>query len=214
MSTLLTLRSKLRAELKIDPSGRIWNDSTLNEYVNDAVSQIQSDGNFDWSMCDATHTDATAIGTSDYALPDNFVRMEGQTFLYDGGQLRPQTYNYLYVNGYFLVSGSPSYYAIRDNKVWLAATPDAIKNISFLYRKRLDEMATDAADSGMPIEFDTAIVKYAAYRAWSPIEGRENKAVASMQDYNEIMKGIFAQYLGRYQDENFQFQYETVNTTL
>ncbi|CAN8139410.1 hypothetical protein THIOSC13_1420002 [uncultured Thiomicrorhabdus sp.] len=43
-SSLATLRSKLRTQLKIDPGKNIWSDATLDLYINNAYSQIQRDG--------------------------------------------------------------------------------------------------------------------------------------------------------------------------
>jgi hypothetical protein len=43
-STRLQLRNKVRTdELKIDPTGRIWSDDTLNNFINIAYLRIQED---------------------------------------------------------------------------------------------------------------------------------------------------------------------------
>jgi hypothetical protein len=211
MSTLLTLRGKLRTEIKIDPSGRIWTDSTLNAAINQAVNQLQQDGDYMWHFNDGVNTEPTVIGQSAYTLPSNFVRLELGSLLYDGGQLHPKTYNELWVDGLTTATnGTPSYYALRGTSLYLAQPPDAIKTLTYLYRTKLTAMSADANDSGVPDAFDIALVKWAAYLCWSTIEGRSDKAVAAAQDYQEAMKGLNAQYLGRRQDENYQFQYETI----
>jgi hypothetical protein len=46
MSTLSVLRSRVRAETKKDPNGKVWSDSEVNNAVNQAVFQIQSDTSF------------------------------------------------------------------------------------------------------------------------------------------------------------------------
>jgi hypothetical protein len=43
MSTLSELRIKSRKEIKIDPNGKIWGDAEMNDYINDAIFQVQKD---------------------------------------------------------------------------------------------------------------------------------------------------------------------------
>lgn len=210
MSTLATLTAKLRTELKIDPNARVWNDVTLARNVNDAVRQIESDGNFDWHFNDAENTEATVVGQAAYPFPDNFVRLEADTVLYDSGQLQPIDYNYAWKAKYFATNGTPSVFAVRGANLYLGLRPSAIKNLTYLYRAKLTEMALAADDSGLPAEFDTAAVKWAAYLCWSTIEGKENKAIAAAQDYQEAMKGLFAQYLGRRAQNEYRFNVEKI----
>lgn len=211
MSTLLQLRDKLRTELKIDPNGRIWTDSTLNGYINQAVNQIQQDGDYNWHFNDSVNSESTVIGQAAYALPSNFVRLEGGSVKYDNNEISPQSYNYLWANNYFDNNGTPNQYALRGDSLYLASKPDSIKTLTYLYRSKLATMAADGTDSGMPNSFDILVTKWAAYLAWSTIEGRADKAVAAAQDYQEAIKGLNAQFLGRRDDSYFQFQYETIN---
>jgi hypothetical protein len=210
MSTLLELRSKLRTEIKIDPNGRIWTDTALNGYINQALNQIQQDGDYNWHLNDGTRTENTVIGQSAYTLPTNFVRIESGSLKYDNGELMPRSYNYLWTNNYFDDNGTPVFYALRGTSLYLAQKPDAIKVLTYLYRSKLDTLTVDATDSGLPTEFDILVTKWAAYLAWSTIKGRADKAVAAAQDYQEAIKGLNAQYLGRRLEENFTWQFETI----
>jgi hypothetical protein len=209
MSTLTTLRSKLRSELKIDPNGKIWSDGTLNGAINQAVSQIQQDGNHDWHFNDNEHSIPTVINQSAYALPDTFVRLEEGTIEYDGDQLNPADYGWLKRRDLTTTSGQPSYYALRNANIYLGYRPNAIKTLEFTYRSALTAMSSDATDSGMPSTFDQALIKYAAYLCWSPIEGRSDKAQMALREYNQMMEGLFAQYLGRRDESNFNMAFET-----
>lgn len=209
MSDLQTLRSKLRSELKIDPNGRIWNDTVLNRAINDAVGQIESDGNYDWHFNNAENNENTVIGQSGYDLPDNFVRLEADTVLFDSHELYPIDYNFGWKNNYFSTSGTPSSFAIWANKIYLGKNPDQIKTLKYLYKKKQTAMTADANDSGLPSEFDLPCVKWAAYLCWGTIEGKENKSISSAQDFQEAMKGLFAQYLGRRDKNEFSFAIET-----
>lgn len=210
MSTLITLRGKLRTELKIDPNGRVWNDSTLDNALNDAVLQIESDGNFDWHFNNAENSESSVVSQAGYDLPDDFVRIENDAVLYDSGEIRLMDYNYAWKNKYFETDGTPSIFSIWANKIYLGFRPNSIKTLKYLYKKKLTEMTADANDSGLPNEFDTAIVKWAAYLCWSSIEGKENKGISAAQDYQEAMKGLFDQFLGRREQNSYNFNIETI----
>jgi hypothetical protein len=208
MSDLQTLRSKLRSELKIDPNGRIWNDTVLNRAINDSIGQVESEGNYDWHFNNAENSESTVIGQSGYDLPDNFVRLEADTVLYDSASLRPIDYNFGWKNKYFTTSGTPSSYSVWGDKIYLAKMPDSIKSLQYLFKKKQTAMVADSNDSGLPSEFDLSVIKWAAYLCWSTIEGKENKSISAAQDFQEAMKGLFAQYLGRREQNNYSFGIE------
>lgn len=209
MSNLQTLISKLRTELKIDPNGRVWNDTTLERAIGDAIDQIESDGNYDWHFNNAENSENTVIGQSGYDLPDNFVRLENDTVLYNSAELYPIDYNFGWKNNYFSTNGTPSNFALWGDKIYLGKAPDAIQTLKYLYKKKQTPMVALSDDSGLPSGFDTACIKWAAYLCWSTIEGKENKAISAAQDYQEAMKGLFAQYLGRRDSNTYSFGIET-----
>lgn len=209
MSTLANLRGNLRTELKIDPNGRIWNDATLNGYLVEAVNQIQQDGNYDWHFNDAEGSDNTVASQTSYDLPTDFVRLEYDTVKINGVSMQKADYRWLWRDKLFDSTGDPTFYALRGTKIYFALTPDTGgDSITYLYRKKLATMSADTDDSGLDTEFDNALVKWAAYLAWSTVEGRENKGIAAAQDYQEAMKGCFTQFLGRRDDANFQMSFE------
>jgi len=210
MSTLETLTAKLRTELKIDPNGRIWNDATLARALNDAVGQIESDGNFDWHFSTAENTENTVVGQAWYDLPDNFVRLEADTVMYNGAEIDPIDYNYAWKAGFFDTNGTPSVYSVWGDKMYLGLRPSEIKALKYLYKKKQALMTIITSDSGLPVGFDLPITKWAAYLCWSTIEGKENKAISAAQDYQESMKAMFAQYLGRREQNNINFGIETI----
>jgi hypothetical protein len=47
--------------------------------------------------------------------------------------------------------------------------------------------------------------------SWSDIQGREDKAIQSMQNYKEIMEGLYSQYLEGRDDADLSFKFETIN---
>lgn len=212
MATRSTYRSRLRTELKIDPSGRIWSDSTLNNNIQQAVYQVQQDGNYDWPFNDATNTTATVVSTATYNLPTAFVRIEAGTVKWNAQQLIPADFRWLTANNQSLaVDGNPSYYYLRGSTIGLFQRPNAIQNLTYLYRGKLADFSDDVTDNGMPNEFTEAISQYAAYLTWSDVEGRGDKAIESLQNYKQVLEGLNDQFLGARRDEsNFGFGFEVV----
>ena len=89
-TTLATLRSNLRTELKIDTKKNVWTDDTLDGYINDAYMQVQKDGDYDWRQnIGITQTLTIVGGTAEYALPADFVRIT--LVMFDGFTLREIT---------------------------------------------------------------------------------------------------------------------------
>lgn len=209
MATTLTLyKDRLRAELKIDPNGRVWSDTSLTRALNDALEQIEQDGNFDWPFNDGEVSDSTVIDQAAYALPTDFVRVELDGVKYNKKELTSASYNWLYKQNYFDQSGNPVYYALRGDNIYFAQKPSEVQTYEVLYRKKLTTMSANSDDPGLPTEFDHAMTKWAAYILWSTIEGRENKAISAAQDYQEAIKGLFDQYLGTRDDVNYNMSFE------
>ncbi len=205
------IRDRLRInELKIDPNARVWSDSALNANIKTARERIQQDGGYDWYFNDGEDSSTTtAIGTQEYTLPDNFVRLE--LAKYDGSPLSPTTKKYLKATNRSLTSnGRPAQYYLLGNKIGLWLRPDDAKTLDLTYRKKLDDLATDADVEVMPDEFVEAIVQYSAYLSWSDIQGREDKAIQAMQNYKEAIEGLYSQYLGMRDDADILFKYETI----
>lgn len=213
MSTRLTLRDNLRDELKIDPSGKIWSDSILNRNLETAKRKVQQEGDYQWFFNDAKHSDTTVASTAEYALPSDFVRIEGETVKYNGIKVLPTPLQDLERQYTTLTAeGTPSVYYLRGLNIGFYQIPNAAQTFTFLYRQKLDDYSADASDSGMPSDFDEAMVQYAAYLCWNDIQGRSDKAVEAVQNFKEAMEGLNAQYLGRRDENNFFFGYETTQS--
>lgn len=209
--TRQNIRDYVRKELKIDPNGRVWDDNTLNRNIETARRKIQQDGNYDWHFNDGEDTSiTTSIGTAEYTLPTGFVRLE--SVKYDTWVLQPTTKSYLKkTNSSLAVNGKPVYYYLLGSKIGLFQRPDEAKTLDFTFRKKLAAFTADTSVEEMDDEFIEAIVQYACYLSWADIQGREDKAVQAMQGYREAMEGLFEQFLGRRDDVNFNFQFETIN---
>lgn len=208
--TRQNIRDYLRGELKIDVNGRVWSDSVLNRNIEVARARIQQDGDFGWSFNDGESTIPTVASTGEYSLPTDFARLE--VVQYEGKNLAQATKQALIQNmGSVAVDGIPSYYYLFGDKIGFYARPsETAKTITIMYRKKLAEFSTDASTETMPDEFIEAIVQYAAYLAWSDVQGREDKAIQAMQNYKEQIDGLNTQFLGRRDSADFCWKFETI----
>lgn len=211
MSNLQTLRTQLRQEMRVDPNGRIHSDNILNRNINQAIRQVQQDGDYQWHFNDAENTESTVVSQANYTLPSDFVRIEEASVRWKGIRLTPRTFNFLKEGSLLTVDGQPSYYALRGNAMYIAQPPNAIEDLTYNYRKQLPTMDVDSDDSGIPVDFDEAITQFAAYLSWQDFAGKQDFSIQAVQSYNEMIKGLFAQYLGRRDESNFNMSFEVPN---
>lgn len=209
MTTLSGLRSRTRTELKIDPNGRVWSDNVLNQNINQAVKQIQQDGDYNWFFNDNVYSVPTVVSTATYAMPSNYVRLELGSIKWNNNPLDPRDYRTLFRDFDLTQEGTPGWYYLRGTNVGLYPIPNAVQTLTYLYRGSLTSMSADTDDSGMPDTFDEAICAYAEFLCWMDVKDREAQERA-FEKYNVTMEGLNAQYLGRRDEADFQFQFETI----
>lgn len=213
MSTRLELRDNLREEIKIDDKERIWSDAILNRNLETSKRQVQQDGNHDWFFNDAENTETTVAGTREYSLPSDFVRVERRTVLYNGNLMLKTTLNAIKRTfSDFTQQGTPNYYYVRGTIMGLHLIPNEAKTLNYLYRKKLPDYTADSDDSGMPSEFDEAMIQYAAYLTWNDVQGRQDKAVEAIQNYKQALEGLKQQYILMRAEDIFTYNME--RTTL
>lgn len=177
-STRAELRSQLRTEIKIDPNGKIWNDSTLNIYINRAYLQIQKDGNFDWQENDANTSYTPAA--QETALPSDFWKVK--LVRYNWTELWKTTKIQLKREYQTFVSWTPDRYYLYSNKLWTDVIVTSW-TIDLEYKKINAKFTADTDESAYPDDFDIAITKYGAYLAWSSPRGNTQTASSKLQEY-------------------------------
>lgn len=192
-STRLQLRSNVRLnELKIDPTGRIWSDDTLNAFINTAYTQIQEDWNFKWRENEKDTSFNLVWWTQEYDLPSDFNKM--QLVKLNDTTLHRTTKVNLRRRGSF-VSWLPSKYYIRWNKIWFDTIPNNTSEIELYYLNKNANFTSDTDESAYPTDFDNAIIKYVAYLAFSTVEGYENKSGIKLEEYNLAKDTLFSTYI-------------------
>jgi len=69
-----TIRSELRNDLRIDPNGKVWSDSVLNQLIHEAEIEVAR-RNITITDLETSTTFTTAIGDRSYDLPSDFLRI-------------------------------------------------------------------------------------------------------------------------------------------
>lgn len=188
-----TLRADVRTELKKDPNGKIWSDNELNNYINKAYLKVQKDWNFQWRENQANTTFVTVAWTQEYVLPTDLgkillVRYQGDNlYKTDKISLKRQYSTF--------VSWKPSQYYTYWANIWFDVLPDAVWTVDFDYLKRLASFTADTDESAFNSDFDLAIVKYAAFLAWSSMDGKQSTASSQIQEYQIEIDTLVSTYI-------------------
>lgn len=197
-TTKADLRTDLRTELKTDPNGKIWTDAVLDDYVTQAYFQIQSDGLFGWPANEnGSGTITTAAGTQEYALSGLSLFGQVELILNSSTELFPDTFKSVKIRNPLNVQGTPIYYYIRGANMGFDPVPSSALSISVYYRKILAALSTDSTEMALTDDFAPAIVKYAAYLAWSSPRGNRQEAEYKLPDYQRELIKLRNAYLLR-----------------
>lgn len=209
-TTKQNLRDWLRLELKIDPNGRIWSNAILDRNLEKARTKVQSDGNHDWSFNDGENTENSVAFQALYDLPEDFVRIEEGQVRYNYQAVQPVNYAELKaIHANLNYFGRPNNYYLRGASIGFFYVPNEVKQIDYCYRRRLPFLVNDTDETGMPTEFDEAVLQYASYLCWGDIQGREDKANQAIQNYLEAIGTLYQQFLNR-NDANLSFKFATI----
>ena len=194
-TTLATLLSSERTELKIDNQKNIWTDATLTSYINEAIRQIQTEGNLDWAEnVGGTQTDTVVAGTSAYAYASDLARIE--VVKLDETVLTQESKATLVKRYDITKTGTPTSYYIEGANVNLFPVPTAGGTLTTTYRKRLSLLVSDSDLLAFPDDFAPAIVHYAAYKAWVGYGGGSSgNAGLELQAYEASLNIIKSVYL-------------------
>lgn len=204
MSTLITLLSRLQNELKLDPNNRVWSQDTKETAIQDAYFQVQADWNFWWGECEESTTISAVWWTVEYTLPTDFLQVSLVEL--NDQKVHKVSKAYVQLRNSTWWTWKPSNYYIYWNKIWLYPTPDASYTLNMLYRKRLETLSS-IVDSEFWVDFDVAIVSYAAYLLFSQIwDPRQD---SKLQKYEQQMNRLKLWYI--YKDLNNTFWYQREN---
>ena len=204
MSTLATLRSDLRTQLKIDTQKNIWSDATLNDYINNAYSRVQRDGDYDWQETMGGNQLTTAVsGTQEYSLPTDNARID--LVQYNGNELFYTTkVATKRKDGNNISASTPSNYYIESGIIGLWPVPNSSLVLDLDYRKRLTTLSSDSDTIDFNDDYDQAIINYAAYLAWNGYRGSEEKGQFELAAYQLELDRLLQTYI-LFAQENLKF---------
>ena len=190
---LAQIRASLRSELKTDKSGKIWSDLVLNDYINQGYLKLQRDGLFAWNGNENGSGTLTLVGgTQEYALPSDFgwlrLALNGST------QLIESSFGDVKIRNPNNTQGTPSNYYINGDYMGLDPVPSGSATVTLYYRKILASLTSDSSTIGLNSNFVPAIVKYAAYLAWSSPRGNADTASQKLGDYQIVLRTLMSAY--------------------
>lgn len=203
-STLATLRSKLRTQLKIDTQKNVWSDDTLNGYINDAYARVQRDGDYDWQeTMGGNQLTTTVNGTQEYTLPaDNaridLVRFNGNELFYTTKVATKRKDNKN------ISASTPSNYYIESGIIGLWPIPLTANTLDIDHRKRLTSLSSDSDTIDFNVDYDQAIVNFSAYLAWNGYRNAEDKGQFELQSYQLELDRLLQTYI-LFAQENLKF---------
>ena len=198
MDTLLT---KFNNDVGINKNYKLWSSDIVKQLLNQAYFQVQKDGNFNWS--DNETSAVLSFSGNEATLPSDFIVLNlvkaGNTTLDRTDKLE------LVANNADLTkSGSPSQYYMYGGSLGTDKVPT--NTVTLYYKKQLPDMdTTTPVDSVFPSRFDLAIVKYAAYLAFSTYLPNDARGDIRLRDYEMQVDSIFNYQLD---DSNVTFSYE------
>ena len=157
MASLTNLR-QLVTDVTRDPNNRIFPIAIVDRAINSAYMTIQQELENFIDATNATQTITIIPWTQEYTLPSLFLKL--QTVTYNNIALFRTERKKIIENGTITTTGSPIYYYIKGNEIWLYPTPQEAGTASIEYTALLPTITT-SIDSEAPELLDQAI----AYKA-------------------------------------------------
>lgn len=208
--TLWDLISKVRSEMKLDRTWRIWGDADVIDAINSAILEVQKKTFFGWQYND---TSATILTTADQYIYDLPLNIQGATVItLNGSPMRSTQKEFVVENeGY---TGTPTYYAIWNGKLQVFPTPTVSNQVIELYFQKILTPLVDTTDLlPFPYNFTRAVVLFASYDLFSQTSDSQNyqRGQIKKQRYTEEINKLVLAYLlpDRWQlnEENIQRRY-------
>lgn len=187
-----TLRDQIRRELQ-EASATVWTDAALLYHANEAIRDIATQTR---CMRDWGYTTAV-IGQSSYDLPDRSLEVIKVFFgnsavAGDRTQLARQDFSDWETTEESL-NGTPLYYAIDDEAIYLRPAPDAAYEISYLRYTYPAELTADSDTVPFANRANAAIVYYVKAKANEQIKDFESADTFFDRYLNEVDR-LSAQY--------------------
>lgn len=182
MASLTTLR-QLVTDTTRDPNNRIRPLATVDRAINNAYMTVQQELENFIDATNATQEITVIAGTQEYVLPSLFLKLQSVT--YNNNALFRTERKKIIENGTITSNGSPIYYYIKGNEIWLYPIPNNGGTLSVEYTTLLPTI-TDSVDSEAPELLDQAIAYKAVVTLFKQVQKLQEAQVRELEYQNEI----------------------------
>lgn len=161
MSTQASLISKARSNIiKIDPQARIFSDTELSTFLNEAQDKIETDMSDDIPEQQVKVNWDISTGTQEYLMA---------TVLPNYKKINKIDMTQCSIDEVEEVTGEPNQYTIYWTTLYTNTIPSWSKSVKIFYSKKLPDISS-SEDCVLPSEYDLALCYYASYLALNSIE--------------------------------------------
>ena len=199
MASLTNLR-QLVTDITRDVNYRIRPLATVDRAINSSYMTVQQELENFIDTTNATQTISTIANTQEYTLPYLFLKLQSVT--HDGNALFRTEKKKIIENGNVATTGSPIYYYIRGNEIWLYPIPTTAWTLSIDYTALLPTITT-SVDSEAPELLDQSIANKAAATLFKQVQ----KLAEAQVREQEYQQEINLARLSLLKDENLTYRY-------
>ena len=179
--TRAQLRTSVRTEMKLDRRWKIWDDSEVNEAIDDSISQVAVDNDYRWEELLTTGNDVTVADQQEYDLPSDFVTLD--LVRLNGIVLDTTTFKELKTIYQTFPSGSPTHYYDKDYKLGLnPITTTDWTAIDYEYRAAPVPMTDDADTMIYKDNMKRAVVLNASFILFGKFSDQQNLTRAKAKE--------------------------------
>lgn len=196
--TVDEIRAVVRLKTMVD-SGEIT-DAQLLLWINEGIWDVSM--REDWPHLEANSTIATVASTASYAITGMVSGDEAQTLRYiirsgNGEPLHPISWELAVARwGDDVQSGTPAYYAVSQEKIWLYPIPDSVETLKIYYVKPPVELSAATDTPAWMSTFHNVLVPFVESKVWEQQE-EWTKAERAMNSYFDRIDLMRRAYQGR-----------------
>jgi hypothetical protein len=200
------LRDVAREEITVDPSGGVWSDDKLNQYINVSHRKLQKDLQLGFPANELKDTDITADGSLEYAFTSTGVI---EIVKIGNVPLDPTTKKDLLKFTNLEDGGTPSQYYLEGDVMGFNVKPGSGITIKVWHTQYVIDFTNDTGESSLPDtdEVKLAIAYYVKYLAWKKQKGQRATAMEAKEEYENTMNELRSEYWGR---QNHSFNLDRV----
>lgn len=198
MSSLATLR-QIVSDTTRDRNNKIRPIDIVDRAINNAYMTVQQELENFIDTTNATQTINIIAWTQEYTLPSLFLKL--QTVTFNNIALFRAERKKIIENGTVTSTGSPIYYYIKGNEIWLYPIPNISWTLSVEYTALLPTITT-SEDSQAPELLDQAI----AYKAVVILFKQVQKIQEAQVREQEYQQEINLARLSLLKDENLTYR--------